>query len=204
MTHYSGLDCQVGCWTARGGRKAKPGQRFAWSRWWGWWLSFWRALGCQALCASRWLMTGLHCETIVHIIGDEQRTYLVVKGTGRNRELRLSRAMVDMGTLKYWCCATQNFCTHSQQRRVTLQEIILCTSLPRPRFQYANPLLFSRPLENGNKKQYSMSYYQLRVLLLFFTLIIVNNIAPPPPTRDFNNNTYDCNEESGRSAANYK
>ena len=108
--------------------------------------------------------------------------------------------MVDMGTLKYWCCATQNFCTHSQQRRVTLQEIILCTSLPRPRFQYANPLLFSRPLENGNKKQYSMSYYQLRVLLLFFTLIIVNNIAPPPPTRDFNNNTYDCNEESGRSA----
>ena len=160
--------------------------------------------GRQALCASRWLMTGLHCGTIVHIIGDEQRTYLVVKGTGRNRELRLSRAMVDMGTLKYWCCATQNFCTHSQQRRVTLQEIILCTSLPRPRFQYANPLLFSRPLENGNKKQYSMSYYQLRVLLLFFTLIIVNNIAPPPPTRDFNNNTCDCNEESGRSAANYK
>ena len=46
---------------------------------------------------------------------------------------------------------------------------------------------------------YSMSYYQ-RVLLLFFTLIIINKIAPPPPIRDFNNNTYDCNEESGRSA----
>ena len=44
-----------------------------------------------------------------------------------------------------------------------------------------------------------MSYYQ-RVLLLFFTLIIINKIAPPPPIRDFNNNTYDCNEESGRSA----
>ena len=27
--------------------------------------------GRQALCASRWLMTGLHCGTIVHIIGDE-------------------------------------------------------------------------------------------------------------------------------------
>ena len=48
--------------------------------------------GRQALCASRWLMTGLHCGTIVHIIGDEQRTYLVVKGTDRNRALRLSRA----------------------------------------------------------------------------------------------------------------
>ena len=46
---------------------------------------------------------------------------------------------------------------------------------------------------------YSMSYNQ-RVLLLFFTLIIINKIAPPPPIRDFNNNTYDCNEESGRSA----
>ena len=48
--------------------------------------------GRQALCASRSLMTGLHCGTIVHIIGDEQRTYLVVKGTDRNRALRLSRA----------------------------------------------------------------------------------------------------------------
>ena len=46
---------------------------------------------------------------------------------------------------------------------------------------------------------YSMSYYQ-RVLLLFFTLIIINKIAPPPPIRDSNNNTYDCNKESGRSA----
>ena len=35
---------------------------------------------------------GLHCGTIVHIIGDEQRTYLVVKGTDQNRALRLSRA----------------------------------------------------------------------------------------------------------------
>ena len=33
-----------------------------------------RVSGCQALCASRWLMTGLHCGTIVHIIGYEQRT----------------------------------------------------------------------------------------------------------------------------------
>ena len=48
--------------------------------------------GRQTLCASHWLMTGLHCGTIVHIIGDEQRTYLVVKGTDRNRALRLSRA----------------------------------------------------------------------------------------------------------------
>ena len=92
MTHCSRLDCQVGCWTARRGRKAKPGQRFAWLRRWGWWLNSWRAVGRQALCASRWLMTGLHCGTIVHIIGDEQRTYLVVKGTDRNRALRLSRA----------------------------------------------------------------------------------------------------------------
>ena len=45
-----------------------------------------------------------------------------------------------------------------------------------------------------------MSYYQLRVLLLLFTLIIINEIAPPPKIRDFDNNTNDCNEESGRSA----
>ena len=67
--------------------------------------------GRQALCASRWLMTGLHCGTIVHIIGDEQRTYLVVKGTDWYRALSSSyrEQMVDMGTLKYWCCATVEF-----------------------------------------------------------------------------------------------
>ena len=37
-------------------------------------------------------------------------------------------------------------------------------------------------------------------LLLLFTLIITNEIAPPPKIRDFDNNTNDCNEESGRSA----
>ena len=67
--------------------------------------------GRQALCASRSLMTGLHCGTIVHIIGDEQRTYLVVKGTDWYRALSSSyrEQMVDMGTLKYWCCATVEF-----------------------------------------------------------------------------------------------
>ena len=39
-----------------------------------------------------------------------------------------------------------------------------------------------------------------KVFLTYFMLIIINKWAPPPPIRDFNNNTYDCNEESGRSA----
>ena len=145
-------------------------------------------------------MSAWNC--VCRIIGDEQRTYLVVKGTDRNRALRLSRANGWHGDSEILM-----LCNSRISVLIRIKEELHSTRLyyvQACRVLGSNlPILFGFQDHLRIKKQYSMSYYQ-RVLLLFFTLIIINKIAPPPPIRDFNNNTYDCNEESGRSAANYK